>query len=1187
MAGVSQEQQDESKDWEGKSREVRLGVVMYGGISLAIYINGVAQELFLAVKGRGIYRLVKALTDSDVVVDVISGTSAGGINGIFLSYALCNNKDFSEFANLWREHGDINKLLREPDGDVPEASSFLDSEGYYQTHLEDAFRRAKPDDTKPGDEDRSEFRELDLFVTGTDVDGNVYTQFDDAGHPVDIKDHRAVFLLKHRAGRKTPFSPDPDPEVTYETLAKLSRLTSCFPVAFAPVHVDLADAEDGSADAKLQLWGRLGKEASFLDGGLLDNKPFTYTLNAIFSRTADREVDRKLLYVEPDPEVMKQAERASNPNFLQAALAALIGIPGYESISGDLKLLTERNSKLTQYNRLVRQFHPPGRIPEQTRKLYDRSRLIALSDRVVEGLFRKDGRIQQIPLKHQKRAAKLVQSFDALGMDPDSILSHLDVPYRLRRLYRLVYRIYELLYLKWEKEEDKVEVPAETKELYRGLWKALNRHIKLYEIVQAAMESLVDNAPIPWENLSKEDEARIWPQVEAGYYHLLDAKGLAAQHIQIDDLRAFLDQKPEDKPRKEWLPSTELELLRKDLKDASDKIIAAVVEGKLEGKKRGARTLLAAMDDCERLLLDRFAPGKNDPVRKAYEDFDELDAHLFPLELVGGLHEKDIIETIRISPKDAKRGFSALDLTDKVAGDAVYHFGGFFKRSWRSNDILWGRLDGLCQLVETLLDHGRVAALVGDKDRRQMIRERFLDGDVFRMELDPAGLFPRSGARTHEECRRWLTDLLSEDKDVRERALEKKEPPEEGGRFDEMVTLLVEAAQLEVLDADLRKVMVDAIEEQNEWNRFQVVDDKELPVPEEPSGKLPPFMFKPGSGFLDPLVAGSAVETRVAQFMALLSKDGKTTVRPLQTGLGSFFKNTYKVGSETLLRDIPTLILLETLARALLVARTCILGLFGSEAPRLRRNLLYRLCLDWPLRVFHALVGLARRSPGWGFGIFLGLGAVSVLALLVGVVWWPELMQPLGENRAELITFIGAPVAVLLLQGAFLLWGTRLLSRWGLVAFFVTLISAVLFACGIARWDRIYPPIDAESRLGFAFLALIPGIVLGSGFLVAFLAARRWSIRRNIAAEQRRERERAGNLRALRRIAARSLEARFGRLSAAERKGLKAIDSVERLGLLISGDPDSLSELGLAQPPPQPLEGAAAKAATQQVTPPV
>ena len=90
---------------------------------------------------------------------------------------------------------------------------------------------------------------------------------------------------------------------------------------------------------------------------MLDNKPFTYTTKAIFSRTADREVERKLFYVEPDPESFARPERASNPNLVQAVLASLIGIPGYESITEDLRLLAEHNSRL-QHNRLVANLQP-------------------------------------------------------------------------------------------------------------------------------------------------------------------------------------------------------------------------------------------------------------------------------------------------------------------------------------------------------------------------------------------------------------------------------------------------------------------------------------------------------------------------------------------------------------------------------------------------------------------------------------------------------------------------------------------------------------------------------------------------------------------------------------------------------------------------------------------------------------
>ena len=83
------------------------------------------------------FSLIKALADCDIVVDVISGTSAGGINGIFLAYALANGKDFSEFADLWRQHGDIHRLMRDPFKAADDCKSLLDSEGYYQARLEE------------------------------------------------------------------------------------------------------------------------------------------------------------------------------------------------------------------------------------------------------------------------------------------------------------------------------------------------------------------------------------------------------------------------------------------------------------------------------------------------------------------------------------------------------------------------------------------------------------------------------------------------------------------------------------------------------------------------------------------------------------------------------------------------------------------------------------------------------------------------------------------------------------------------------------------------------------------------------------------------------------------------------------------------------------------------------------------
>src|SRR5687767_7594826 len=146
------------------AHEVRLGVVLYGGVSLAIYMNGTTNELHRAVRGRGVYYLIKHLLDADITVDVASGASAGGINGIFLSFALANGREFGTCADLWRRDGDLGGLLRSLEGET--APSVLDSE-HYRAVLENGFRVMWHNESHPNEPERpSATRELDLFVTG-------------------------------------------------------------------------------------------------------------------------------------------------------------------------------------------------------------------------------------------------------------------------------------------------------------------------------------------------------------------------------------------------------------------------------------------------------------------------------------------------------------------------------------------------------------------------------------------------------------------------------------------------------------------------------------------------------------------------------------------------------------------------------------------------------------------------------------------------------------------------------------------------------------------------------------------------------------------------------------------------------------------------------------------------------------
>jgi patatin-related protein len=1135
-----------------KQREVRLGLVMYGGVSLAIYINGVAREFFRAVRGNGVYKLIKALTDSDIVVDVISGTSAGGINGIMLAHALCNGKDFASCANLWRIDGDVRSLLRSPYKAADETESLFDSEGYYQERLEAAFRDM-PDYSPEVGEINSTFPELDLFVTGTDVDGNIFTQFDDAGHPIDVKDHRSVFQLKHRAGRKEPFNPNctdygpPLPENTYRALAKLARITSCFPAAFTPVRVRLDARDGGSVDGRLQHWGELNKESCFLDGGVIDNKPFTYTIKEIFNRPADRQIERKLFYVEPDPEHFSRVETATQPNFVQAIIASLIGIPGYESIADDLKLLAKHNSKIRQYQRLRKHIESPQdesgvkkkttpEVSETQLQLYERCGLIAISDRVIEGILKDNGRAELLSDEARRAAAALVTAFDLIerrmmsttaepspspvsaeakpaaagaattgvvapaGGAPGAAgqgapkkhpvpttLRNFDVHYRLRRLYRTVYKLEETIRDLYGAGGD----GASEINRYVNLWRLLNRQIELLEIVNVNMERLVDETPISWKKklveLTKRDQqlggggassqalvnleaALIWNVVSASLQELLDVKSEAATLLTptFEGVYAALDKDPKDPKVIERYSTDFLSQVNAELKDARKKIggrinqITEDVKSKRpEQREKASREFVGIFkltSGFEKEIIKRLLPNKDDKteqrVRAAYEEFQLMDAQLFPLEFVAELNEKDIIETIRISPRDAEKGFSNKGLSDKVSGDALYHFGGFFKRSWRSNDILWGRLDSLCQIVETLLDPERIKSVLGNGAQFARVRGLFFaktppEGENpapparadWQPGMHPEELFGNAGETTQKELRDWLVRLLWRAAPRSAAELAGLEDLK-GNGFKVKMSRIIEAAQLEVLHEDLPNVISDALEEQARWNQFRFprleyrppgLVRKALSAGEQVlAGKKSlkeikdrnPFVFTPTEANLDPFVsvlaaAGAAHDTMLRFEQSPTNKNPHT---PMHTDLGTFFRTGYRIGSEDLLRDMPLLVLLEIVSVSLLVLRNCVLKVLGPNAARIKSHPLYVALIEFPLRAFNTVVLFMRRVPSSRKSLPIGLFILALLLLFIGVMWhdsiiWePKVVEGKPISVFHLlwfVVFLAAPLVTL------------------------------------------------------------------------------------------------------------------------------------------------------------------------------
>jgi predicted acylesterase/phospholipase RssA len=942
---------------------------MYGGVSLAVYINGVAQEFYHAVQGNGVYRLIKELTDSEIVLDIASGSSAGGINGILLAYALCNGKDFTRSADLWRNAADIQRLIRPTADRGAPVQSVLDSEGYYQSELERAFRLLDASTARA--EAPSPIKELDLFVTGTHLDGRTYQRVDSEGHLLDVKDYRAVFQLKYRQGRKSNFDATRNPAV-HIALSKLARITSCFPGAFSPVFVPISNIEGKSEDRMsanelLQYWGQLSQPTYMIDGGVIDNKPFTHTIREIFFRTAERKIDRKLFYIEPDPERFKTRDPdfiPDPPTFASPIISSLIDIPGYESIAEDLKLLSARNESVREYNRLLQDIAQlyatretvrygvgiPS-IQEPQRSIYSRARCASLSHRVLEGVFR-NATFESSPDLNEQRTA-LIREFDRRTANADDILRAFDVLFRLRRTFHLIFYVYDLMYSEQQTPLAE-EAWEQQRQRYLPVLKRLNQQIELWNVLYAAMERLVDSVDYGWKDSEANDASAIWTRVMASMRMLLHGDGLR-EHL--SDLRTLNS------------------VLRRRIDQCKTSIFDVP----------NFETILVAADAEELAFLEEVLEP-TDPVLQRYFHFNSMDAHLFPIEWVSGLGERNEIEVCRVSPLDAQRGFSDRAVEEKTAGRTLAHFSGFFKKTWRSNDIMWGRLDGLCELTETLLTGDAIVDAMDRGPARQRARAVLLPEDGTPSPL--SAWFRDSSVAAIDRIKNWVSDITSEDPEQRRRAASVWTNVGEG-QSRSTRELLIEMAQFQVLHECLPQVFEDSISEQaaaSQVRRRSRRDAERLQW------------------------LGADVAVDGAALQALSAVGGKKLVEEIEAGrpaeesprdsrLGQTFVSNYRVGSEEVFSGgVPPLVLADIFSRGALVVRNCLLGTVSQSAgDKVRANSFYRWAIDVPLRALRGLVVFLRAAPRFQAALFVGVTLLSILALFVGLNWQDAILRPGGQ----------------------------------------------------------------------------------------------------------------------------------------------------------------------------------------------
>jgi len=789
------------------AQEVRLAVTMVGGVSLAVWMGGVAREISHVVQasrksnGSGLppeldqadtirtcYGELLDLLQVTVSVDVLTGTSAGGINAACLGVAEGFRSTLGDLRDVWLETGSFSELLRDPDEDKP--PSVLRGDGVMLKGLDVALNGIAEKGRGPTNQD------ITVILTSTMVDGET-TRFTDAlGSRVRDTEHRLLFRFEGdfwtQGQSQTP-------------VALAARSTASFPAAFELSRMPVGDKDPQVDDLHPDSGPYVNAVSShwLTDGGVLLNKPLAPALRAIFERAAGDDVRRLMLYVAPTGEVQVEQLTVdrSQPPQLGTALNRVVGAITSQTISAELEDLKWHNQTVVRTRgtrvSLARMGTALGRTA-----LVDPGLMAAYRRRRVQSdaadLVREATR--RLAQTEKDRPTIWATGTDTLLID--------------RAAKKLMSTIPEQLPSPMpDGERAPGSEPAEADVVGQGFFGELCgfRTTVLEAAVGIGLQLVALGfrlEPNP-KNAKALNDAR---------QSLHDCRDKASRPSSV---AGFVDARFRSDP-----PSLEGNIAGQDLADW----IGGLAEG-WAADGPGVTTLTAQWRLLATALL-KAAPTlreldydpQHDPHRDVplpadlqsmWDDdkssMSDLTAYLLPdgfnVEQVCGrllsLHvaERGLlaappsvdqrVDLVQVSADTRSLLNLERDLAGKkLTGIQVHNFGAFYKRSWRANDWMWGRIDGAGWLVHALLDPGRL----------RLLRDTYPGGrDTFATTI--ADTFKRLG---------WVCALRPEGRGSEGKDPEGKDPAGNGTQDGAAALLLQDVEPLrDSLDKELAFLGLD------------------------------------------------------------------------------------------------------------------------------------------------------------------------------------------------------------------------------------------------------------------------------------------------------------------------------------------------------------------------------------------
>ncbi|WP_431047242.1 DUF3376 domain-containing protein [Streptomyces sp. P1-3] len=737
-AGPADAPVDDSK------QEVRLALVLNGGVSLAVWMAGVTHELDLLRRasrrkdgGEGlddrerkvfdIWRQVAVRASSRVVIDTVAGTSAGGLNGMLLATALGRRANLPKLRQVWEESASLDELLA-----PPSRQSLLDGD-YFAGKIKEELGRISDGDGPD--------EPVSLFMTATALDGRSRSYSDAFGSEFHVRDHRRVYHFQHdrygEAYRKDgngawEFVKDVRADFALTNnaaLAQAARASAGFPVAFAPV------SEQPMMGHREQPSPVFDDPAScVVDGGVLNNAPFGPVLEWITKRRLNKPVRRIVVYVVPSAGQRLQEKighaTCSDISFLTTALSAVQYPREADFRTGTQDLSSRLGSSIrdTQqelFERIQRETLPD--TPEH--EVYGetlRDHVCASAAKLLDEY--RLSRAGAVLWETRKRLADAGTVTSLVAMpeaDTDTLTKVLTTEPNWSPRYRTEKELTDPNLEQWSWGL----IPAQR--LCEILSHHLHQRLTHHKVAdkKAQRAALIAGA----SDVSRQLRRAI-AVTEAVREELLlrHHPGALFSDCYLSDLihQVFIDL---DVPAQ----------IGAIVRQASDSYARALREAELIAQRDEEATAAQAVRDC---LAVEVLTGVYAPPPKVIES------------------PTPAFEFLRLGPDTISRLFHEdrfADLGDrKLYGIRFQHFGAFVDKEWRRSDFAWGRLDAAHNLLSVL-----ASDVIADADELRALQVR----------LQEAILHAEAPEESEHSPRQWMEDHLNRLKGTDRELLQTKE----------------------------------------------------------------------------------------------------------------------------------------------------------------------------------------------------------------------------------------------------------------------------------------------------------------------------------------------------------------------------------------------------------------------------